>query len=104
MATSLDPEEARRLERRGRVMVGQLPSDFLTLSSDRAGGGDVPDDGRPLTQQQIQEQLDEQAALALHQQLNASAGPRNAYPPQQQVNIRGRLLISVMQVRNCPTY
>lgn len=95
MATSLDPEEFKRLERRKRVLIGALPEGFLTL-----GGAvrDVPD-GTPLTQQQIQEQLDEQAAIALHQQLNASAGPRNAYPQPQPINIRGRLLISVMQVR-----
>jgi hypothetical protein len=109
MATSLDPEEAKRLDRRQRVLIGELPPDFLTLGGvvpagpggGGGGGGGSQVDGQPLTQQQIQEQMDEQAALALHQQLNALAGPRHAHVPQQlqPSNIRGRLLISVMQVR-----
>jgi len=101
MATSLDPEEAKRLERRQRVLIGDLPPDFLTLGNGGGGvGGGGGNGGQPLTQQQIQEQMDEQAALALHQQLNASAGPRQAHhvPQLQPTNIRGRLLISVMQV------
>jgi hypothetical protein len=77
-------------------MVGVLPSDFLTIRSSAMPSGRDLSDGNPRTDKQIQEQLDEQAAIALHQQLNAASAGRNAYPPP--TNIRGRLLISVMQV------
>ncbi len=107
MAASLDPEEAKRLERRQRAMLGELPPDFLRLGiptdmpdGQLASNSNLtdPNTGLPLTQQQIQERLDEQAALALHHQLNAQAVPRAHY--QAPANVRGRLLISVMQVLN----
>lgn len=107
MAASLDPEEAKQLDRRQRTMLGELPPDFLRLGiPTEMPDGQVasnsnltdPNTGLPLTQQQIQERLDEQAALALHHQLNAQAVPRAHY--QAPANVRGRLLISVMQVLN----
>lgn len=106
MAASLDPEEAKRLDRRQRAMLSELPPDFLRIGvpADLPDGPNSnltdPNTGLPLTQQQIQERLDEQAALALHHQLNAQQVPRAHY--QAPVNVRGRLLISVMQV-TCKT-
>lgn len=105
MATSLDPDEAKRMDRRQRAMLGQFPPDFLRVGvpADQPDGTQLnsnltdPNTGLPLTEQQMQERLDEQAALALHHQLNAQAVPRTSY--QAPVNVRGRLLISVMQVR-----
>ena len=103
MAASLDPATVKTNERRKRVVVGELPSEFLRLpgtssssSPSRNENLTDPNTGLPLTPQQIQERMDEQAALALHQQLNAQAvAAAVAHTP---TNIRGRLLISVMQV------
>jgi toll-interacting protein len=63
-------------------------------------------DGQPLTQEQI-ERIDEQAAYALHQQLNVS--PTGVPLVRGQIgvpgqNIRGRLLISVMQAKLVKNY
>ncbi|CAL8094605.1 unnamed protein product [Orchesella dallaii] len=110
MAASLDPDEAKRMDRRSRAMLGELPPDFLRLGIGErpAGAGDQtnnltdPNTGLPLTQQQIQERLDEQAALALFHQLNAQPAPRAHY--QAPVNVRGRLLISVMQAKLVKNY
>jgi toll-interacting protein len=62
-----------------------------------------PNTGLPLTPQQIQEKLDEQAAIALHQQLNAQAVAEAAVA-HTPTNIRGRLLISVMQAKLVKNY
>jgi len=116
MATSLSPAEAKRVERRNRVTLG-LSEDFLRIPNQISvrSGPLLPNTNNPnLSQQQI-EDLDEQAAAALHQQLNAR-GP----PPQQghgmpgavaaaatglgAQNIRGRLLVSVMQAKLVKNY
>jgi len=103
MATSLDPETAKRMERRERVLVGDLSPDFLRIHGGRGIASSELATGKPLTSQQIQEQMDEQAALALHHQLNAAAQIPQA-AQQVQSNIRGRLLISVMQAKLVKNY
>jgi len=104
MATGLSVSESRTLERRRRVHLElsddflRLPNQLTTTSSSRNCGLQSVSHGH-LSQQQI-ERIDEQAAYALHQQLNIGPGVGGvpvAHGASGQ-NIRGRLLISVMQV------
>lgn len=69
-----DPED-KRAERRKQVMLGDLPSDFLRVT--------------PISAEQ-QLALDEQAALALQQQLSG-----NAF----QSSVAGRLTISLIEAK-----
>lgn len=115
MAASLTPNEQKNMDRRKRITLQPDP-EFLRLphqgpAPSRGIMSSMPvisamptsgPDGTPLSQQQI-ERIDEQAAYALHQQLNVS--PTGVPLVRGQIgvpgqNIRGRLLISVMQVIN----
>lgn len=107
MAASLSPAETKRNERRKRMLL-ELPEDFLRIPNQvSVRPGPLPSANQNLSQQQI-ENLDEQTAFALHQQLNVR-------PPSQghaasvatglgQSNIRGRLLVSVMQAKLVKNY
>jgi len=105
MAVSLSASDAKTMERRRRVHL-DLADDFLRLPNQipiSRSGGSGPASGH-LSQEQIA-RIDEQAAYALHQQLNIGPGV-GAVPAHHHgamgigsaQNIRGRLLISVMQV------
>jgi hypothetical protein len=113
MATSLSPSEQKTMDRRNRVVL-DLPDEFLRVPNQMSiRPGNCPPAAPPamagnLSQQQIA-RIDEQAAYALHQQLNV--GPTQGGAPLHPVgplgaaqNIRGRLLISVMQAKLVKNY
>uniref|UniRef100_A0A6M2DDS9 Protein kinase c conserved region 2 n=1 Tax=Xenopsylla cheopis TaxID=163159 RepID=A0A6M2DDS9_XENCH len=84
----MDVQVDRNAERRNRVMLGPLPNDFLRIST--------------LSEREQQEAADQQAALALQQQLSASA--RTQYPSPYYQNASGWLNITITQAKLVKNY
>jgi toll-interacting protein len=101
MAASLTPQEQKNMDRRQRIVL-QLPPDFLRVNSPHHQGVGPRPPGN-LSQQQ-QETLDEQAAYALHHQLNAAPPSLHGAAMAAGQSIKGRLLISVMQAKLVKNY